>query len=75
MLCERDAINHHPMGEQQGIQTRCVSYKLSTTNDKFTIEASERSFTLVVQRMPELCDRLFGDQGKAKFEDYFGNEE
>ena len=22
--------------------------------------------------MPELCDRLFGDQGKAKFEDYFG---
>ena len=63
------------MGEQARHTNKSVSYKLSTTNDKFTIGASKRSFTLVVQRMPELCDRLFGDQGKAKFEDYFGNEE
>ena len=30
---------------------------------------------MAMEGLPELCDRLFGDQGKAKFEDYFGNGE
>ncbi len=28
---------------------------------------------MAMEGMPELCDRLFGSQGKTKFEDYFGD--
>ena len=30
---------------------------------------------MTMEGMPELCDRLFGNQGKEKFKAYFGNEE
>ena len=30
---------------------------------------------MAMKGLPELCDRLFGDQGRAKFEDYLGSEE
>lgn len=30
---------------------------------------------MAMQGLPELCDRLFGNQGRVKFEDYLGSEE